>query len=194
MWAVVGLGNPGRRYSHTRHNVGFEFVKRLSERWGTKLRKRRYHAKVAGVDRPQGKVLLALPQTFMNSSGLAVQALVAQGGVPPGRLIVAYDDFDLPLGEIRIRKGGSAGSHKGMASIIHELGTAEIARIRFGIGPLPENADPVEFVLSALPEEERPRLEDALDRGQEALELILEEQIEAAMNRFNVSPLRLDEK
>lgn len=188
MWAVVGLGNPGRRYTRTRHNVGFEFVRRLAERWETRLKKRRYHARVAGVDRPQGKVLLALPQTFMNASGLAAQALVTQGGVPSERLIIVYDDFDLPLGEIRIRKGGGAGSHKGMASIIRELGTVDIIRIRFGIGPLPEGTDPVDFVLSVLPEDERPLLENALDRGQEALELILEGHIEAAMNRFNAGP------
>lgn len=193
MWAVVGLGNPGRRYSHTRHNVGFAFVRRLSKRWDARLKRRRYHARVAGVDRPQGKILLALPQTFMNASGEAVKALVAQGGVTIDRLIVAYDDFDLPLGEMRIRKGGSAGSHKGMASIIRELGSTDIARIRFGIGPLPEGADPVEFVLSDLPEEERPLLDSALDRGLEALELILDGRIEAAMNRFNVSLRRLDE-
>ena len=187
MWAVVGLGNPGRRYARTRHNVGFEYVKRLSERWGARVRKRRYDAKVAGVDRPQGKVLLVLPQTFMNASGLAVKALVDRGGIPPRRLGVAYDDFDLPVGEIRIRKGGSAGSHLGMASIIRELGTAEIARIRFGIGPLPEHADPVEFVLSGLPDEERALLDAALDRGLEALELILEGRIDEAMNRFNAA-------
>jgi len=185
LWAVVGLGNPGRRYARTRHNVGFEFVKRVAQDWGVRLRKPRYFSKVAGADRPQGKVLLVLPQTFMNESGLAVRSLVSQAGISSRHLIVVYDDFDLPLGEIRIRAGGSAGSHKGMGSIIRELDTAEITRIRIGIGPLPEEADPVEYVLSDFPRGERSILNESLSRGQEALELMLAGDVQGAMNRFN---------
>ncbi|MFA9454283.1 MAG: aminoacyl-tRNA hydrolase [Candidatus Aminicenantaceae bacterium] len=187
MWAVVGLGNPGRKYTSSRHNVGFDFIKRLARRWNTRARKRSHLSKVVGVDRPEGKVLLVMPQTFMNSSGRAVQSLADQGGIQTGRMVVVYDDFDLPLGEIRVRREGSGGSHKGMGSIIEELGTRDIARIRIGIGPLPEEADPVEYVLSPFTEKERQQLADPLERAAEALEMILAGDIDAAMNRFNAA-------
>ncbi len=185
MWAVVGLGNPGREYTRNRHNVGFEFIKRLARRWDTRVRKRSHLSKLIRVDRPEGKVLLVMPQTFMNSSGRAARSLVDQGGLHVGRMVVVYDDFDLPLGEIRIRREGSGGSHKGMGSIIEELGTRDISRIRIGIGPMPPEADPVEYVLSPFTGEELQRLTDPLDRAAEALEMILAGNIDAAMNRFN---------
>jgi PTH1 family peptidyl-tRNA hydrolase len=121
----------------------------------------------------------------MNSSGLAARNLVRRAGIRPERLIVIYDDFDLPLGEIRIRKEGSAGSHRGMGSIIEELGTSRIPRIRIGIGPLPTAADPVDFVLSPFTSEERERLAAPLERATDALEMILTGEIDAAMSRFN---------
>jgi PTH1 family peptidyl-tRNA hydrolase len=182
----LGLGNPGRRYAGTRHNAGFMLVSELADAWAVRIRKRRYASKVGGADRPQGKVLLALPQTNMNASGIAARAIVDEAGIPPRRMVVAFDDFDLPLGEIRIRKGGGAGTHKGMASIIRELGTSEVPRIRLGIGPLPEGEDPVKFVLSPLRERELRILRPALQRAEEALEMILGGEIETAMNRFNV--------
>ena len=185
MWAVMGLGNPGREYTRTRHNVGFEFIKRLARRWDTRVRKRSHLSKLIRVDRPEGKVLLVMPQTFMNSSGRAARSLVDQGGLQAGRMVVVFDDFDLPLGEIRIRREGSGGSHKGMASIIDELGTREISRIRIGIGPMPAEADSVEYVLSPFTGEELQRLTAPLDRAAEALEMILAGDIDAAMNRFN---------
>ena len=185
MWAVVGLGNPGREYARTRHNAGFEFIKRLAQRWDIRIRKRSHLSKVAGADRPGGKVLLVLPQTFMNASGRAAKSLVEQGGIRPERMVVVYDDFDLPLGEIRIRKEGGGGSHKGMRSIIQELGTRSLARIRIGIGPLPEEDDPVEYVLSPFSDDERQRLAGPLERAAAALEMILEGDIDAAMNLHN---------
>ena len=185
MWAVVGLGNPGREYSRTRHNAGFEAVKILAKQWDIRIRKRSHLSKVAGVDRPGSKVLLVLPQTFMNASGRAAKSLVEQGGIRPERMVVVYDDFDLPLGEIRVRKEGGGGSHKGMGSIIQELGTRSLARIRIGIGPLPEEADPVEYVLAPFSDDERQRLAEPLERAAAALEMILEGDIDAAMNHHN---------
>ncbi len=185
MWAVVGLGNPGREYARTRHNAGFEFIKRLAKRWDIRIRKRSHLSKIAGADRPGGKVLLVLPQTFMNASGRAVKSLVEQGGIRPERMVVVYDDFDLPLGEIRIRQEGGGGSHKGMRSIIQELGTRSLARIRIGIGPLPEEDDPVEYVLAPFSDDERKRLVEPLERAAAALEMILEGDIDAAMNLHN---------
>ena len=187
MWAVVGLGNPGRRYSRTRHNVGFDFIRSAAKLRGIRVRKRRYLSKVAGAGFSGARVLLVLPQTFMNASGLAAKALVEQAGVSYDHLIVIFDDFDLPLGEIRIRKSGGGGSHKGMNSIIQELGSSSLPRIRVGIGPLPEGAEPVEFVLSPFSGGERQELEKALARTGQALEMILAGQIDKAMNLFNAS-------
>ncbi len=185
MWAVVGLGNPGRKYSRTRHNVGFDFLKGVAKLRSIRVRKRRYLSKLAEADFPGVRVLLVMPQTFMNSSGLAAKALNEKAGVRPDHMIVIFDDFDLPLGEIRIRKSGSGGSHKGMGSIIRELGTSSLFRIRIGIGPLPDGADPVEFVLSPFCETERQTLEKALERAGQALEMILAGNIDKAMNLFN---------
>jgi PTH1 family peptidyl-tRNA hydrolase len=185
VWAVVGLGNPGLKYSRTRHNVGFLFVKGLARSWGTKLRKRRHLSKLILADHHQGQILLAAPQTFMNASGQAVVRLLENYQVRPEHTLIVYDDFDLMLGEIRIRKEGSAGSHKGMSSVIRELGTARIPRIRIGIGPLPETADPVEFVLSPFTKAEQAYLEQSLSKAFEALELVLVGEIERAMNLFN---------
>ncbi|NOR14208.1 MAG: aminoacyl-tRNA hydrolase [Candidatus Aminicenantes bacterium] len=185
MWAVVGLGNPGLKYSRTRHNVGFLFVKGLAQNWGTKLRKRRHLSKLILADHHRERILLAIPQTFMNASGLAVDRLLENYQVKPAHTLIVYDDFDLALGEIRIRKEGSAGSHKGMRSVIQELGTSQIPRLRIGIGPLPETADPVEFVLSPFTKEERLSLEQSLNKACEAVELILAGDIEKAMNLYN---------
>jgi PTH1 family peptidyl-tRNA hydrolase len=185
VWAVVGLGNPGLKYSRTRHNVGFLFVKGLARTWGTKLRKRRHLSKLILADHLQERILLAIPQTFMNASGQAVDLLLKNYQIKPEHTLIVYDDFDLTLGEIRIRKDGGAGTHKGMRSVIQELGTSQIPRIRIGIGPLPETADPVKFVLSPFTKDERLSLEKSLSKAREAAELILGGDIERAMNLYN---------
>lgn len=185
MWAVVGLGNPGLKYARTRHNAGVLFVRALARAWGTKLRKRRHLSKLILAEHRQESVLLAIPQTYMNASGQAVARLLANYHVKPENALIVFDDFELPLGGIRIRKEGTAGSHKGMASVIQEVGTTRIPRLRIGIGPLPEETDPVEFVLSPFNPEERRLLDQSLIRAQGALELILGDGIEQAMNSFN---------
>ncbi len=170
---MVGLGNPGLKYSHTRHNVGFLFVKSLAQDLGTKLRKRRHLSKVILADHPQDRILLAMPQTFMNASGQAVALLLQNYHIEPAHTLIVYDDFDLTLGEIRIRKEGSAGTHKGMLSVIRELGTSQIPRIRIGIGPLPDTADPVKFVLSPFTKKEKRFLVQSLSKARKAAELVL---------------------
>ncbi len=137
MWAVVGLGNPGRRYAQTRHNVGFLFIRQVARNWKVRVKKRRFQAKIAEVERAQGRILLAMPQTFMNLSGQAVKQIVGGRKIELENLVVVYDDLDIPLGDIRVRKEGSAGTHKGMTSVIQELGSGRFPRIRVGIGPLP---------------------------------------------------------
>lgn len=185
MWAVVGLGNPGRRYASTRHNVGFMFVRRVAKNWKVRLRKKTFHSKTCLVDREEGKVLLALPQTYMNRSGRAVKSILDGRGIKPARLLVIYDDLDIPLGEIRIRKEGGAGTHKGMTSIVEEIQTTKFARIRIGIGPLEPEEDAVEYVLSPFRQEDRPLLEQSLKAAQEAMDLILSGETDKAMNIYN---------
>ncbi len=185
MWAVVGLGNPGRRYAETRHNVGFLFVKRLAEDWGARLTKPRFLAKAGEVRRSGERVVLALPQTFMNESGQSVQALRMGLPVEPAHIVVVFDDVDIPLGSIRVRPEGGPGTHKGMASIVGALGTTGFPRIRVGIGPTPEGADIVRFVLTPFRKDEREALDGCLGRAGEALDLILEGRIDKAMNDFN---------
>lgn len=185
MWAVVGLGNPGRRYSGTRHNAGFLFVRSIAKTWKIRLKKRRFSSKIGEVERKREKIMLALPQNYMNNSGVAVKQILAGRNIRPEKLIVVYDDLDIPLGEIRIRKSGGAGTHKGMGSVVREIETTEFPRIRLGIGPLPPGEDAVDYVLSAFEKREIPLLVDGLKKAQEALELILSGSVEEAMNTYN---------
>lgn len=185
MWLVVGLGNPGDEYAGTRHNVGFMLVERLARAWGVALRGRLFKART-GLGHYGGEdVLLALPKTFMNRSGLAVRAAMTGKAVPPERLVVVYDDLDLPLGEIRIRKKGRAGTHRGMISVTGEIATDEFPRVRIGVGPLPAGREAADFVLEPFRRDEGPLLERSLEHAGEALEMILDGRIEAAMNAFN---------
>ena len=185
MWAVVGLGNPGRRYSGTRHNVGFTFVKKTAKEWKVKLRKKIFFSKAGEVKRNEEKILLALPQTYMNKSGLTVKKIMEGRDIKPEHLVVVYDDLDIPLGEIRIRKRGGPGTHKGMSSIVQEIQTKEFPRIRVGLGPLPANEDAADYVLSSFDKVEEPRLEEGLKKAREALEMILSGEMERAMNTYN---------
>jgi PTH1 family peptidyl-tRNA hydrolase len=185
LWVVVGLGNPGRRYAGTRHNVGFMLVRRLARRWDVKLRKRKYGAKVVEVKRNKEKLVLAQPQTYMNFSGLAVKELLDGYRIPAQNLVVVYDDLDIPVGQIRVRKEGRPGSHRGMRSIVAEIGTSAFPRLRVGIGPLAEGDDAAEYVLSPFSRQELPVLEVSLARAEDALEMVIDGRIDGAMNAFN---------
>lgn len=185
MWAVVGLGNPGKRYSGTRHNIGFVFIKGLAREWKIKLRKRIFLSKVAEVERKEKRILLATPLTFMNKSGLAVKQILEGRRIQPENTIVVYDDLDIPLGEIRIRKKGGAGTHKGMISIVEEMQTMVFPRLRIGIGPLPDDKDAIEYVLSPFKNSEKLLLEESLRKARQALDMILSGKAEEAMNIYN---------
>ena len=185
MWVVVGLGNPGRKYSRTRHNAGFMFIKRLVKEWKIKLKRRNVWVKSGEVMRSKERVLLALPQTFMNKSGMAVRKILDESRISPDRLIVIYDDLDMTLGEIRIRKEGGAGTHKGIISVIEEIETTKFPRIRLGIGSQPSSEDTTRYVLSSFDKREKILLEKSLEKAQEALEIILAGEIEKAMNIYN---------
>ena len=185
MWVLVGLGNPGRKYSKTRHNVGFFFIKQVAKDWNFKIKGERYSSRVVEVERKNEQVLLAMPQSYMNRSGQAVGQILERTREKPEQLIVIYDDLDIPLGEIRIRKEGSPGSHKGMISIVREINSIQFPRIRIGIGPLSPGVSATDYVLSPFEREEKSILKESLGRAQMALELILDGEIEKAMNLYN---------
>ena len=185
MWAVVGLGNPGRSYSGTRHNVGFTFIKKTAREWKITLRNKIFFSKAGEVKRKEEKILLALPQTYMNKSGLTVKKIMEGRNIKPEHLVVVYDDLDIPLGEIRVRKRGGPGTHKGMISIVEEIRTEEFPRIRVGLGPLPGGENAVNYVLSSFDKAEESRLEEGLRKAREALEIILSGEVERAMNTYN---------
>ncbi len=184
MKLVVGLGNPGSRYANTRHNVGFMVLDRLARRCNVDINKKQCNA-LTGLGTMAGhRVCLAKPQTYMNLSGEAVSCLARFYKVSPKDMLVIYDDRDLPVGRIRLREKGSAGGHRGLQSIIGMLGTSDIPRLRIGIGR-PEEMEAVDHVLGRFSAEERPLIEEALERSLEAVEVALAEGMEAAMNKFN---------
>jgi PTH1 family peptidyl-tRNA hydrolase len=185
LWLVAGLGNPGDEYAGTRHNAGFMLVDRLASAWGVALRGRLFKSRTATARRGGEDVLLIEPKTFMNRSGAAVRAALEGKGTGPERLLVVYDDLDIPLGEIRVRKSGRPGTHKGLISVTGELRTQEFPRVRIGIGPLPSGRDAAEFVLEPFRRDERADLERGLDQAAEAVEMVLDGGIERAMTRFN---------
>lgn len=191
MWAVLGLGNPGRRYRGTRHNVGFEVLDIVAREFGVKIRRRKLESLVAEAALDGEALVLAKPQTFVNLSGIAARAVSQHYGIPPERLLVVCDDVSLPLGRIRVRASGSHGGHNGLKSITAELGTQAFPRVRVGIG-MPESGDMVEYVLSRFHADELPVVEEELQRAAAAVMTVLREGVEPAMNRFNARP-RQDE-
>lgn len=184
-YLIVGLGNPGVQYARNRHNVGFRCLHRLAAAHGLTFGRRQRQARVASGTICGRRVVLALPQTFMNESGRAVAPLVQFYKVPLGRLLVVYDDLDLPSGTIRLRPEGGSGGHKGMRSIIQRLGSQEFPRLRIGIGRPPGQMDPADYVLQNFSAEEEPVIKEALERTVTAIETWLAEGIEEAMERYN---------
>lgn len=186
MKLIVGLGNPGREYEMTRHNLGFMLIDRLLARAGGRRFRSESSAKVAEVELAGQRVLLAKPQTYMNLSGDAVRPLLDRYGEgKPANLLVASDDVALPFGMIRVRARGSAGGQKGLKSIIERLGTQEFSRVRLGVKPDHPLDDLSRFVLSPIRNRDREQLEDSLDRAVDAVTVTLSEGVERAMARFN---------
>ena len=184
-YIIIGLGNPGKKYEHTRHNVGFDTINILSQRNGIDIKKVKHKA-IIGEGRIAGqKVILAVPQTFMNLSGESVTALANWHKVPMENIIVVYDDIDLDLGKIRIRPSGSAGSHNGMKSIISSLGKDNFTRIRVGIGKNPSYMDLANYVLSKYTKEEEKIIYDGMCTACDSIEELLSSGINSAMNKYN---------
>jgi PTH1 family peptidyl-tRNA hydrolase len=183
---AVLLGNPGREYERTRHNIGFMLADLAASRLASGERWRDWKGLglYLELEAAGRKVFLLKPQTYMNLSGQAAQSMAAFYKIPPASVLAAYDDLALPFGKLRLRKDGSAGSHNGMASVISALGPAT-ARLRLGIGPRPEHIPGKNFVLSGFSKEEGERLPEFLDRACDALKAALQDGVETAMNRYN---------
>ena len=184
---IVGLGNPGPRYRDTRHNVGFGCVDLLAERWGIAINDRRRTTALGQGYRDGIPVALAKPRTFMNLSGESVAYLLARFGGRPEDLIIVYDEMALPLGRIRLRARGSDAGHNGIKDIIRTVRTIDFPRLRIGIGG-PGISGSVDHVLGRFSDAEQPAVKDAILRAAEAVECLLAEGIDIAMNRYNTDP------
>ena len=185
MYIIVGLGNPGKKYENTRHNMGFLAIDLLAEEYGIKVDKIKFKALV-GEGRIAGqKVLLVKPQTYMNLSGQSVQEVMHFYKEDIENLIVIYDDIDIPAGKIRVRKKGSAGTHNGMRNIVYLLADDGFPRIRVGIGS-EKKVDLINFVTSGVSKGEKELLESALIQASKAAAAIVEKGIEKAMNEYNI--------
>jgi PTH1 family peptidyl-tRNA hydrolase len=183
---IAGLGNPGEEYAKTRHNAGYSLAGKLAARWKADWKsERKFNARVARARRNGIRVLLCQPRTFMNASGEAVKAVMSFYRLPPEHLLVAVDDADLPLGEIRLRAGGSSGGHHGLESVEEHLGTRAFARLRLGIGRKDGAREITDYVLDRFDAAEAALMEKVLCRAADQAECWLDDGIEMAMNRFN---------
>lgn len=186
--AVVGLGNPGQQYVRNRHNVGYRAAERVARDLQFRFTRKGFHCLLAGGSVEGKSVLLAKPQTFMNASGQAVEALVRFYGIPLNRLLICCDDIDLPLGTLRLRALGGSGGQKGVQSIISALASEEFPRLRIGIGRPPGEMDAASYVLQDFASQEETELEEIVERAAGAVELFIRFGLQAAMNRYNGGP------
>ena len=185
MKLIVGLGNLGREYARSRHNVGFRCIDGISRDAGIPMSQRRPSVVIGQGQLGQEEVVLAKPRTFMNRSGEALSYLISRFHTPFQDLLVIYDDMDLPLGKIRIRPFGSAGGHRGMESIVGALKSPNFTRVRIGIGRPPPGMGEVEFVLGTFTAEESPLIEEAVVMAQNAVVDVIGHGLDWAMNRYN---------
>ena len=184
IFLIIGLGNPGEKYAHTRHNAGFEVMDLLEKQYAVKLRKKVLQP-WAAAEWTDGrkKIVLCKPLTFMNNSGIAVKKLMDRFGVPPEQVLILYDDIDLPPGKVRVRKNGGPGTHNGMRSIVKETGTDAFPRIRVGTGDRPAGQDLVNWVLGRPGPDEKPLMEAAFAEAAECAAEWAEAGIDAAMRK-----------
>lgn len=185
MKIIVGLGNPGSEYSATRHNIGFMVVDELAHRWNIENWREKFGALIAEYRTGPEQVLLVKPQTYMNLSGTAVGPLARWYKVPPEDMIVVYDDLDLPVGRLRLRLKGGSGGHRGIESLLVHVGQDSFVRVRTGIGRPPAGREVVNHVLTRFSPEEEPLIKEALTKAADAIECILKEGANKAMNKFN---------
>ncbi len=185
-WLIVGLGNPGGQYEGTRHNVGFLVADELGGRGDFPIQRLKFHALTNTAAVGGQGVLVMKPVTYMNLSGEAVGEAARFYKLPPDHVLVISDDVDLPLGKLRIRKGGSAGGHNGLKSVIQHLGSDQFPRLRVGVGGKPHpDYDMADWVLSKLAGEDKKVMDDAVKRAADAVECLLKEGADRAMNKYN---------
>jgi PTH1 family peptidyl-tRNA hydrolase len=180
---IIGLGNPGHRYQFTRHNVGFKVIDKLIIRFNIERLIEKYHAIVAFGKFSDFDIILAKPLTFVNASGQAAVEIVSEFNIPLTELCIVYDDLNLDLGVLRIRRSGSNGGHKGLKSIINHLGSQDFPRLRIGIGNPVDDA--ISHVLGKFTPEEQMVIDKSIEQAADALELLIMDGIEAVMNKYN---------
>lgn len=185
MYLIIGLGNPEKDYANTRHNMGFNVINKLSERFGIDVNKNKFKGLYGSGNVDGEKVFLLKPQTFMNLSGESVQEIVNFFKIPLENILVIYDDIDLEPGVIRIRKSGGPGTHNGMKSVVHFLNSQNFARVRVGIGKPDDAEDLIQYVIGAIDKDDEEKLEQGVCLAADAVEMIVKENIDKAMNSFN---------
>lgn len=185
MYLIIGLGNPESDYSRTRHNMGFDVINKISEKFDIKVNKTKFKALYGTGTINDEKVVLVKPQTFMNLSGEAVQEFVNFYKVDKNELIVIYDDIDTNPGKIRIRKNGGPGTHNGMKSVVGCLNSGDFTRVRVGIGVPEHKGDLINYVIGHVPEEEYEELKKGINIAAEAVEEIIKNGVDIAMNKYN---------
>ena len=187
-WLIVGLGNPGREYEKTRHNVGFRCIDIIADQLNVKIDRLKYQGLYCQTTYKGSKLFLLKPQTYMNLSGRSVLQLSAYFNIPPQRIIVLFDDISLEPGRLRVRANGSAGGHNGIKSIIQEVGSQEFPRVKIGVGAKPHpDYDLADWVLSAFTSLEEKALSVSLENGAKAALTIIEQGVPEAANKFNGS-------
>ena len=184
---VVGLGNPGSKDENTRHNIGFDCLQKLHASMGSVTVQSKFESQIAKGSLGSHDVVLAWPMTYMNCSGRAVAQIARFYKIPTDFILVVCDDLSLPLGKLRLRKGGSSGGQKGLDDVLKALGTQDVPRLRIGIDATPENRQTVDYVLSKFSKKEREVVEESLVLALDAVQCWINDGIEKAMNRFNAS-------
>ena len=185
MYLIVGLGNPEEEYSGTRHNMGFDTINKISQKYNIKVVKSKFNGLYEKCQIEGEEVILLKPQTYMNLSGICIREFANFYKIPTNNILIIYDDMDIETSKIKLRKKGNSGSHNGMKSIVENLGTIEFPRIRIGIGKPKENEDKIKFVIGKLSNKTKEELEKGTTKAVEAVTEILKNGIDTAMNKFN---------
>jgi len=185
MFLIVGLGNPGMAYAHTRHNLGFRIVQQVARETGITLSKKGHKARYGEGLIDGEKIILARPQTYVNLSGQSVKSFLQSLGIAPSQLLVIHDDIDLPFGALRLKRGGGSGGHNGIESIIRHIQTDEFNRLKVGVGRPPLKEEPADYVLKSFSSSEKKKLSPLIAKAAEAVLMVIEQGMERAMNEYN---------